>query len=383
MSRSTIAHEPYACHRCERVPADRFRRHWKHEAKRGSWHVIADGADLMARLPRQAHFVTVLSYRADTEGCPPHYRGPLHWEYDADDPTQAFADCRRGVELLRIEYECPMEAIRVWHSGGRGLHVTIPAVVIGADNGHPLLPRFYAAIIARLFPLSMAPTLDRTIYSLGKGRMWRLPNRRRADTGRHKVPLWAREVLHEPYSTIEELTRQPRRGAFWPTEDDLEPCPALVQLYQETVAAMERVESPLPAGGRNLPAATDALALLLARCAFIRHCRDSASILTEPAWFAMVSNVARCQEGPAAVHQLSAPYRRYSPQETDRKIAHALRDTGPHTCAFIQAQSFQGCPPGGCGVKAPIGLSHQNARKGLLYAWNTQTQRHRAVVLGR
>ena len=76
----------------------------------------------------------------------------------------------------------------------------------------------------------------------------------------------------------------------------------------------------------------------------------------------MVSNVGRCADGPEAVHRLSALYPGYSPQETDAKITHALQDTGPHTCAYIQALGFTRCPPSGCGVKAPIGLSHRRDR---------------------
>ena len=98
---------------------------------------------------------------------------------------------------------------------------------------------------------------------------------------------------------------------------------------------------------------------MLNRCAFIRHCRDDAAHLSEPEWFAMVSNVSRCENGPGAVHTLSGPYPSYTTQETDAKIAHALTDTGPHTCGYIQAQGFTGCPPWGWGVKAPIGLAHR------------------------
>jgi hypothetical protein len=62
-----------------------------------------------------------------------------------------------------------LEAIHVWHSGGRGPHVTIPARVIGADAGHPQLPRIYAAMVQHLFPPHVAPTLDRGIYNGGLG----------------------------------------------------------------------------------------------------------------------------------------------------------------------------------------------------------------------
>jgi len=65
-------HEPTSCRLCELVPAEGYRRHWKHEAKKGYWHVIADGPDLMVRVPSQAYFMTVLS------GCSPR-ASPLPW----------------------------------------------------------------------------------------------------------------------------------------------------------------------------------------------------------------------------------------------------------------------------------------------------------------
>jgi hypothetical protein len=351
-----VQHDPRSCALCDQLPPGAYGRRWKGAARVGYWHVIYDGADLMARLPPQAHFVTILSSRASSESGPLHYQGPLYFEADAADAALAFADVRRCVELLNAVYDCPLEAIHVWHSGGRGPHVTIPARVIGADAGHPQLPRIYAAMVQHLFPPHVAPTLDRGIYNGGLGRMWRLPNRRRADNGRYKVPLSMQEVLYQHDADIEALTYRPRKGRCWPSDDELWPCPALVVLYHDIVAAIERSMAPAAPGVRRHTTEWAEVGLLLTRCAFIRHCRDHGTRLSEPEWYAMVSHVARCSNGAAAVHRLSAPYADYSPAETDAKIAHALKDTGPHTCAFIQAQGFQGCPPGGCGVKAPLGL---------------------------
>jgi hypothetical protein len=69
-------------------------------------------------------------------------------------------------------------------------------------------------MIQLLFAQNMAPTLDRSIYSMGQGRMWRLPNRRRSDTGRYKVPISTREALHKPYADMEAITLRPRKGHF-------------------------------------------------------------------------------------------------------------------------------------------------------------------------
>lgn len=273
----------------------------------GTWHAIADGPDLGARLPPQPHFLTILSYRLGPDGSPAHYNGPLYGECDTADPAQAFADFRRCLELLHIDYGCPLEAIHAWHSGRRGPHWTIPPVVIGAEAGHPQLPRIYAAMVQQLFPPSVAPTLDRSVYSAGKGRMWRVPNRRRSDNGRYKVPLAMREVLHKPSTELEALTHRPRKGLFWLSEEELSPCPALVELYHQVRASMEQAAGK-PLVRHHVRDGGGTVWRLVERCAVIRHSREHAATLSEPEWYAMISNVARCADGPAAVHRLSAPY---------------------------------------------------------------------------
>src|SRR4029434_2250440 len=115
------------------------------------------------------------------------------------------------------------------------------ASVFGAEDGHPQLPAIYKVMVEALWPASIAPHLDRGVYSGGRARMSRLTNRRRADTGRYKVPLAMREVLHWPWADLEALTRMPRRGVYWPAEADLSPCPALVKLYHETLATLKDV----------------------------------------------------------------------------------------------------------------------------------------------
>lgn len=73
-----------------------------------------------------------------------------------------------------------------------------------------------------------------------------------------------------------------------------------------------------------------------ASCAWVRHCVDDATSLPEPEWYAAVSIVCRCQDGPAKVHEISRPYPGYSVAETDQKIAHAENNAGPRTCADIR-----------------------------------------------
>jgi hypothetical protein len=117
-------HDPASCSSCDHLIPEAYRRHWKREEKASPWHVIADGPDLMARVPTKAHFITVLAYCFGGEGSP-HYQGPLYFEGDADDPAEVVTDARRCIEFLAIEYGLVPEMLRVWLSGGLCFNITI------------------------------------------------------------------------------------------------------------------------------------------------------------------------------------------------------------------------------------------------------------------
>ncbi|WP_017531242.1 MULTISPECIES: DNA primase family protein [Pelosinus] len=94
--------------------------------------------------------------------------------------------------------------------------------------------------------------------------------------------------------------------------------------------------------------------LAIDNCKFLQACRDHAAELSESQWVAMITNVARCSDGPEIVHELSKSYPGYTEQETTNKIYHCLNDMQAQTCGYIQESlGFKMCPDGGCGVKAP------------------------------
>lgn len=99
-----------------------------------------------------------------------------------------------------------------------------------------------------------------------------------------------------------------------------------------------------------------ALEPVVAGCDFVRWCRDHQPEVSEPLWHSLLSNLARCEGGREAAHAFSRDYPGYSPRETDEKFDHARRGSKPITCARIQELGFEGCPPGGHGVTAPVAL---------------------------
>ncbi len=105
---------------------------------------------------------------------------------------------------------------------------------------------------------------------------------------------------------------------------------------------------------------------LLENCAFIQHCYAHATTLPEPFWWSMIHNLAVFGEpGAKKIHELSKTYPSYSKEETDKKIAEAIKvatkDVGPHTCLFIQEGiGFvcpAKCPARELRTKAPAGLA--------------------------
>jgi len=114
-----------------------------------------------------------------------------------------------------------------------------------------------------------------------------------------------------------------------------------------------------------------AIEKLLENCAFIQHCRDDATTLSERHWWSMIHNLAVFGEpGKKKIHELSKPYPGYTERETDQKIEEALKasekEIGPHTCAFIEKDSGFICPED-CqatklSIKSPAGLAYRLAR---------------------
>lgn len=76
--------------------------------------------------------------------------------------------------------------------------------------------------------------------------------------------------------------------------------------------------------------------VMIKECPFIAHCRDDAISLSYMEWWAMISNIVRCEDGERLVHEFSRPYKGYDAAETNRQIKDALKFPRPITCFYIQ-----------------------------------------------
>lgn len=122
---------------------------------------------------------------------------------------------------------------------------------------------------------------------------------------------------------------------------------------QELETAIRKLESQIASEAKPSPIVDtmDRKAILepiLEGCTFMKYCQDNAERLPEPDWYKMLTVVAKTAGGPTTAHEWSKKDPRYSYEETEAKIQHALHDTGPVTCQKIQEEHgmefCQGCP---------------------------------------
>lgn len=100
---------------------------------------------------------------------------------------------------------------------------------------------------------------------------------------------------------------------------------------------------------------TEHLDRIEAQCAFMRHCREDASTLPQPEWYAWLSVVARCRDGEQHAHTIGSAHPGYSRDETADTLHRALTSSGPRTCTNIRtiSSACNGCPHN---VTSPVQL---------------------------
>jgi hypothetical protein len=126
---------------------------------------------------------------------------------------------------------------------------------------------------------------------------------------------------------------------------------------------------------------------VISECAFLTHCKVDAVTLSEPEWYAMITNLVPLG-AREKIHELSRPYfkppNRYSFEETEKKIEHAKKDApGPHTCRYIQNVIGFHCPetcPWRVKVKSPAGIVYKLTGDTLPFEILGFTKNHEILV---
>lgn len=301
-------------------------------------------------------FCTVLSYpnprHVEDE---PKY-GPLYFEFDAGKEGTTLEDvfslADKLISHLTMLHELEKGSIRLWYSGGRSIHIEIDPAVLGIQpNTH--LHIIYHRAAANLKKALNLKALDMNVYT--SRRQWRYPNSRH-HSGLYKIELDASE-LKKSVEEIQQMAARPRAVLYDNMDLEFEINPSAAAWIGQFAEEME--QNPPEDYDRDISLETNQPGLkhILDGCAFIAYCRENSATLSEPLWYAMISNLCRFKGGSEAIHELSAPYSGYSTRETDEKIRHALEASAPISCQKIRSEGF-GCPKS-CNVKSPAGLAYK------------------------
>jgi hypothetical protein len=95
-------------------------------------------------------------------------------------------------------------------------------------------------------------------------------------------------------------------------------------------------------------------------CEFIKYCRHQSTLVLEPLWFAMITNLAHLEGGQEVAHEISRLDKcRYDHQQTQRLIERVLHSRySAVSCETIKSLGFY-CPKlGRCHARAPRYLTH-------------------------
>lgn len=329
--------------------------YWEHaDPPHEERHLIEDTPEARKQALREGAtaFCTMSFSSPYEQGKPEPVRyGDLYLDFDSkEDPVQAIDEAVSFVKNLTTTYNIDPDILRYWLSGGKGCHIAIPAVLYGGEHGDACLPIIHSKMVKDLNTFKddvIAPSLDMAMYQMKTGRLLRVENIRRQN-GNYKVPVTWDEISTMSRDELLDLVKHPRQIQESPLLPECSP-----ELEQLFIKNQESVHVNSTMYIKSTEAMDNG-------CAFIEHCRDDAAHLSEPEWFAMLTNlVVLGRMGLELAHIYSSSYPGYSREETLRKLNHASRQS-PMTCARIKTLFDCGKK---CHVTCPYQLYQTAQRK--------------------
>lgn len=177
------------------------------------------------------------------------------------------------------------------------------------------------------------------------------------DGKRKTKAAWVIEVLGTGAQAVVPPSVHPDTGKTYEWGEGWEEPGAILDIPDRLLIAISDGSTSPPKRSAQVSHA----GMPLGQCQFIQHCLCEPASLEEPLWHAAACNLALCDGGREAFHQLSRlDTDRYNPGDTDRKFDRAEKEGKPHTCERINELGFA-CPQmrldGTCAIhggRAPV-----------------------------
>ncbi len=182
--------------------------------KQERWQLVE--AARLDQLERPPAYLSVLAVDRDVEaveaaGEDPYdhvrYKGPMYFDLDnVDDIDAVLESSRQLVDKLTRQFGIDPLYIQAWLSGGKGVHLVIPETLFGVRRPTKYLPLIYRELARQV----QVDHLDMSVYSGGKGRLWRCPHIARPGKGTFKVGVSLDELATLTADDYQVLVAAPR-----------------------------------------------------------------------------------------------------------------------------------------------------------------------------
>lgn len=153
-------------------------------------------------------FKTAYSYNLSDQN-ESYLYGDFYLDFDSEDFEKVREDVIISLSYIKIVFkiENVEEVCNIFYSGNKGMHIIVPAKLLGVEPDKKLNETFKIMANA-ISEYTKNKTLDLRIYD--NKRMFRIPNSIHESTNRYKIYLTLNEVREMSHSAIKELAASPR-----------------------------------------------------------------------------------------------------------------------------------------------------------------------------
>lgn len=135
--------------------------------------------------------------------------GDLYLDFDGiNEFEKVRKDALTAISYLKIVYHINENQIKIYYSGNKGIHIIIPASILGVEPT-PLLNGIYKTIALSIKSFTPNKTIDTQIYD--NRRMFRIPNTIHEKSKLYKIPITFNELKTFTEEQIKVLAQQPRQ----------------------------------------------------------------------------------------------------------------------------------------------------------------------------
>lgn len=134
--------------------------------------------------------------------------GDLYLDFDSlNGYDKVKADALTALSYLKIVYHISENQVKVYYSGNKGVHIIVPAEILGIEP-MPLLNGVFKTIALSIKSFTPNKTVDTQIYD--NKRMFRIPNTIHEKSKLYKIPITPDELRNLSEEQIKTLAQQPR-----------------------------------------------------------------------------------------------------------------------------------------------------------------------------